>query len=449
MPERLYTIIDVETTGGTTYNSRITEISIFLWDGEQVIDEFTSLINPQMTIPDFITDLTGIDNEMVQTAPSFDEVAQRILEITEGATFVAHNVNFDYGMVSHEFQLLGYAFNRPKLCTVRLARKFLPGHRSYSLGQICSDIGIPIHGRHRARGDAEATTTLFAKIYELSGGELNQLDEKWVQSLPEGLSKELIHRLPETAGVYYFFNEAKQVIYVGSSRNVYKKVVSQIQSTSKKAVALKDQIADIDFEPTGSELIAKLKASSEISRHLPAFNTLSNRKSKWSISSNLDIFGYLNLIKVPVQQVMNPALTFGTQKEADAYLLKLCKKFQLCERLCGLKNTPTCAEKRCMKACQQIEPSQSYNVRVEKALNEHSFAHEHFVILDRTAPGEQCFVMVENHKYVGYGMVTNEYESVSSVEDFRNYLCADEVTLEKIAIIQTFLVSNKPKMIVA
>jgi len=135
----LYTIIDVETTGKT---NRITEISIFKFDGNKIVEEFTSLVNPQDLIPDHITALTGIDNEMVYDAPLFSEIAQEVLNITEGTTFVAHNVNFDYNVINGEFKRLNIDFKRKKLCTIRLSRKLLPGHKSYSLGKLCKDLNI-------------------------------------------------------------------------------------------------------------------------------------------------------------------------------------------------------------------------------------------------------------------------------------------------------------------
>ena len=166
----MYTIIDVETTG---QGNKITEISIFKFDGTQIIDEFTSLVNPEMLIPDYITALTGIDNFMVANAPKFSEIATNILKITQGTIFVAHSVSFDYNVIRNEFKDIGIDFSRRKLCTVKLSRKLIPGHKSYSLGKICSDLNINIHGRHRARGDAEATVVLFQKLLNSENSSLD------------------------------------------------------------------------------------------------------------------------------------------------------------------------------------------------------------------------------------------------------------------------------------
>lgn len=162
--KELYAIIDIETTGQSLSLGKITDIAIYLHNGIEIVDSFSSLINPECYIPQFITDLTGIDNQMVRNAPKFYEVARRIVELTQNAVFVAHNVSFDYKFVQEEFKRLGYDYQRQTMCTVRLGRKFLPGHKSYSLGKICDELGIVIDGRHRAAGDALATVKLFELI---------------------------------------------------------------------------------------------------------------------------------------------------------------------------------------------------------------------------------------------------------------------------------------------
>lgn len=160
----MYAIIDIETTGQSSTTGKITEIAIFVHDGFEITDSFTSLINPECYIPGFITSLTGIDNEMVRTAPKFYEVARKIVEITENMVFVAHNVSFDYKFIQEEFKRLGYDYQRKTMCTVRMGRKFIPGYKSYSLGSICNELGISVNGRHRAAGDALATVKLFEMI---------------------------------------------------------------------------------------------------------------------------------------------------------------------------------------------------------------------------------------------------------------------------------------------
>lgn len=162
----MFSIIDIETTGQSYKNGKITEIAIYQHNGQEVTDSFSTLINPEMDIPFFITELTGINNEMVRTAPKFYQVAKKIIEMTMGRTFVAHNASFDYKFIKEEYARLGYNYHRKTMCTVKLSRKLLPGHPSYSLGKLCADLGIEINGRHRAAGDALATARLFDILVE-------------------------------------------------------------------------------------------------------------------------------------------------------------------------------------------------------------------------------------------------------------------------------------------
>lgn len=160
----MYCIVDVETTGNVKGPARLTEIAIFRHDGNQVVDSFHSLLNPGCPIPPFIRHLTGISDEMVQDAPVFADVARDVLNITEDALFVAHNVSFDFSFIQKELNWLGYDFFRRTLCTVRTSRKLIPGYPSYSLGKLCRSLDIPLNGRHRAQGDAAATVLLFEML---------------------------------------------------------------------------------------------------------------------------------------------------------------------------------------------------------------------------------------------------------------------------------------------
>ena len=205
----MYSVVDIETTGNGYKGQKITEISVFLFDGEKIIDEFTSLVNPEQAIPYFITNLTGITEAMVRTAPKFYEIAKKVAEITKDAIFVAHNVNFDYNIIRDEFKSLGFDFKRKKLCTVRLSRKIIPGLSSYSLGNICSAEGIEIAARHRAKGDAEATVELFSRLLKRDDNfTINSfLNAKSREAtLPPLLDKQVVDKLPERHGVYYFKN---------------------------------------------------------------------------------------------------------------------------------------------------------------------------------------------------------------------------------------------------
>ena len=249
----MYTIIDVETTGQT---NRITEISVFKFDGEKVVAEFTSMVNPEDYIPPYITALTGIDNEMVANAPVFADIAPQLISITEESIFVAHSVNFDYNVIGMEFKRLDIDFRRKKLCTIRLSRKLFPGHRSYSLGKICRELGIEIVDRHRARGDAEATVKLFKKLLaqedasEVFGTFLKRNSRE--STLPAHLPRAVFEDLPNAPGIYYFRNKKAKILYVGKAKDIKKRVLSHFHDKKQKALDLCRDTAHIDFELSGS-----------------------------------------------------------------------------------------------------------------------------------------------------------------------------------------------------
>ena len=157
-------VVDIETTGSWSASDRITEIGAVKIRNHEVIGEWHSLINPQRPIPAKIVQLTGITNDMVRGAPVFAEVADGFMDFMSDAIFVAHNVNFDYGFLSYEFERLERRFRFPKLCTVAGMRRRYPGHKSYSLGKLCDYYEIELEDHHRALCDARATAKLLTLI---------------------------------------------------------------------------------------------------------------------------------------------------------------------------------------------------------------------------------------------------------------------------------------------
>lgn len=165
----MYAIVDIETTGGSAGNEKITEIAIITHDGKKIVDRYSTLLNPEKPIPEFIQRFTGITDYMVQNQPKFYEVAKDILELMEGKIFVAHNVNFDYSFVKYHLETAGYNLQAPKVCTIRTSRKVFPGLKKYGLGYLTRELGIKIEGRHRAGGDALATAQIMQLILQKNG----------------------------------------------------------------------------------------------------------------------------------------------------------------------------------------------------------------------------------------------------------------------------------------
>jgi DNA polymerase-3 subunit epsilon len=410
----MYAIIDIETTGGSARLEKITEIAVYLHDGKQITGEFSTLVNPERNIPYFITNLTGITNEMVEDAPKFYEIAKTIVELTEGRIFVAHNAKFDYSFVREEFRSLGYNFKRNILDTITLSRKLFPGHRSYSLGNICRDLNITINGRHRASGDAMATAILFdrliAKDVEINGSSSKLLKNTRTASLNPKLDPAIIDNIPEEPGIYYFHDEKGNLIYIGKSRNLRQRIITHLSNkTSKRSMEMRDAIADISYEKTGSELIALLRESYEIKANKPLYNRAQRRTGfQWGIFSFTDENGYVNFSFAQLDNHHNPVSVFTSRERAKSKLLALVDSYNLCQRLAGLYDSPGACFHRhvgiCRGACCGIESAKDYNERAEKALQEFMFSHYNFFIIDSGRhETERCAVKIMNGKYIGYG----------------------------------------------
>ncbi|MEA1897745.1 MAG: exonuclease domain-containing protein [Bacteroidota bacterium] len=404
----MYTIIDIETTGGRPQFDKITEIAIYVHDGNKITDKFESLVNPEQTIPYFITGLTGITNEMVEDAPRFYELAKTIIELTEGNVFVAHNASFDYGFIREEFKNLGYTFKRDILDTVKLSRRLIPGLRSYSLGKLCDEVNIQIKDRHRAAGDALATVKLFELLLSLD--QSKKLFQK--QALPDlhpMLKHETIQNLPEEAGVYYFSDENMELLYIGKSKNIHQRVLNHLANrSSRKTIEMRDRIASIDYELTGSDLIACLLESYEIKLNKPVYNRAQRRESSYSgIFADYDKKGYLKF-KIGKNHADHPLASFSSVEKARNHISRLSHDHNLCQKLTGLYETSgPCFQHQigiCAGACIGKETPQSYNIRAEKARKSFEYEHRDFLLFNKgRTKDEKSVVKVENGKYMGYG----------------------------------------------
>ena len=421
----MYAIIDTETTGGNPQRNRITEIAVIIHDGRVVTEVYSTLVNPECSIPYNITQMTGITDEMVAVAPKFYEVARKIVELTENRVFVAHNVNFDYQFIRNEFSRLGYDYKRDKLCTVRLSRKLFPGLPSYSLGNLCKSLDISLKDRHRAKGDAMATAILFGLLIQRnadSGMECLQNSFRLPANLNTVLDPSVFSRLPESSGVYYFHNEKGEIIYIGKSRNIKNRVQSHFSnSSSRKAMEMCHAVASISFEETGSELIALLKESEEIKNHKPYYNRAQKRNSfRFGLYSFVDQNGYVRFHLEKTAGVSDsPLACFDSKSEAGDYLARIIDKYNLCQKLCGMyASHGHCFHYEigsCAGACTGKEPAGTYNRRALKAIADLTLDHDNLLIIDGGREAcEKSAIKIENGKYIGYGYFNADYASADA-----------------------------------
>jgi DNA polymerase-3 subunit epsilon len=444
----MYAIIDIETTGLSPIAEKITEIAIYIHDGQKIIKEYSTLINPERNISANITRITGITNEMVKNAPLFWEVAKDIVELTDGISFVAHNATFDYNFIRNEFKSLGYEFKREKLCTVKLSRKILPGHKSYSLGKLCSDLGIRINGHHRAAGDALATVKLFEHLIKTDSSLGQYSSSKFYN-----IEASIIRDLPEEPGVYYFHDQHGDIIYIGKSKNIRNRVFSHFSNEkSERAIKMVDEIYNISYELTGSELIALLLESNEIKLQKPKYNRRQRRSDNhYGIFSYLDEHGYIcfniNGIKDDI-----PIVSFNSAKEARERLFNLSEKYQLCQKLTGLyESKGACFYyqiKNCKGACIHEEPAIEYNIRAQEMIDDLSYNWNNFFVIDTGRnDDEKSIIKIENGKYMGFGYIHSDYIG-NDIENLSDIIKVYPDNKDVQQIIRTYLKHQNVEMLI-
>ncbi|HCQ14565.1 exonuclease domain-containing protein [Flavobacterium sp.] len=446
----MYAILDIETTGGQFNEEGITEIAIYKFDGHEVVDQFISLVNPEKEIQPFVVKLTGINNAMLRSAPKFYEVAKRIIEITEDCIIVAHNSSFDYRILRTEFTRLGYDFIRPTLCTVELSKKLIPGMESYSLGKLVRALGIPVTDRHRASGDALATVKLF-KLILSKDTEKEILISSIKAEIKSGLSPKLldiVESLPNKTGIYYIHNEKGDLIYIGKSKNIKKRVNQHFTGKTTKCKKIQLEVFTVTYEETGSELIALLKESEEIKINKPIYNR-AQRKSifQWALYDVLDDNGYLNLRLQKADGRKKEITAFTTIQEGKNALFRITEKYNLCQKLNGLYETQNgCFQykiKECNGACLGLESPEIYNERVEEFINEMTFSNNNMIVIDRGRKvDERSAVLIENGIYKGYCFYDLNYQ-ISNIEVMKNILIPMQNNRDTRTIIQGYLRKNR------
>jgi len=404
----MYAIVDIETTGLNARKDRITEIAIYVHDGEKIVEKFESLINPECRIPFHITSLTGISNKMVAEAPHFFEVARRIVELTDGNIFVAHNASFDYNFIRCEFKRLLYDYSQRTLCTKKLSRKLMPGIQSYGLGNLARILNFKNPARHRAAGDALTTVYLFEHLQKIE----NHLENIPLKGLNSNLSLEEIKKLPETPGVYYFHNDNGDIIYIGKSVNIKSRVMSHLSNNDhKREIEMREKIASVTYEQTGSDLVASLLESSEIKKHKPVFNrSLRRSLFQYGLFSYTAHDGYIHICIEQIKGDRLPMTSYSSRKEGVNHLQRLLDEFNLCQKLCGLySSNGGCFDHHmgiCRGACVGAENHSSYNDRVIDAISKYTYRNKNFFIVDDGRFDHECSVVkVENGRYVGFGYV--------------------------------------------
>lgn len=449
----MYAIVDIETTGGFAQGHRITEIAIAVFDGNTVTEWYESLVNPGIHIPLHITALTGITNEMVEDAPSFAEIAPKVLQLLEPCVFVAHNVNFDYSFVRQQLADEGLDWEAKKLCTVRLSRKIFPGFPSYSLSNLCNSLGIEHTVKHRAGGDTWVTVEIFKQLL------LNDRDDVIKKSLkgnagefrlPAHLNREEFDNLPQTTGVYYLLNTKKEILYVGKANNIKKRVGQHFSGkiTQETRQGFLKEIAHINHEECGNELVALLLEEQEIKKHWPKYNRAQKKiKFAWGLFDYVDQKGHIRLGIDYIRRGGKPLMRFGTQAEARHFLLTKTDEYQLCPKLCAIDNSDkeSCnpiITKHCTGNCRNIKEVDNYNSRVQQFIDELDEHKPSYALLGKGRTlSETAVVYVNKGIFKGYGFVEKE-TAWATPDELENYIKPCKATIDAELIVNSYLRRN-------
>lgn len=406
--------------------------------------------------------MTGITNEMVAEAPRFCEVAKEIVEFTEGSVFVAHNARFDYGFVREEFQRLGYTYSRKQLCTVRLSRQVFPDIGKYGLDRLIKYFDIKVKNRHRAMGDVEATVVVFEKILAVqnSSANIDDLVNLGIREskLPHNINLERLHALPEATGIYYFYDQFGDVIYVGKSINIRKRVMQHFAKITNKASKMQQRVHDISFEITGSELAALLLENNEIKAHQPDINRAMRRNAyPYALYAYKGANEYMHLAvhkKNRIQQDEVELLKeFPKIHGAKNKLKQLISAFGLCLNKTELETGPgPCFNyhiKQCLGACKGEEAPVDYNKRVVEAI-EHvrqSLVGSALLVDNGREQGEKALIAIQDGHYYGFGYI-DEGTPLNALSEAFDYVKQYPETPESMKIIESFVNSNKLERVI-
>lgn len=452
----VYAVIDLETTGGMSRRDKITEVAIVLFDGEKIIEQFETLINPERSIPFEITRITGITDDMVAEAPKFYEVAKKIVEMTENAIFVAHNARFDYSFIREEFASLGYTYTRKTLCTVALSRKSFPGLTSYSLGNLIRHFDIQVRNRHRAMDDALATVDVLQRALNLQEGKFRT--QSFIKEglkatqLPQNISPEFIQSLPDAVGVYYFLNAYDTIIYVGKSINIRKRVMQHFGKTDGKSDKFIQKVAQIKYTLTGSDLAAMLLESHEIKILSPEINKAQRTKEfPYFIYQYEDLHGYIRFSweKSNNKNIRNKNILnyYSSRQSARSQLHQITEIFSLCGCLTGLNDTQTACfdfqTGHCSKVIFKDEDYVAYNQRAADATKaiQTTFENDFYIVTNGRTQDEKTVVMISEGQYKGFGYIPSD-KALDPSSDWKNHIQPQLFTPETHQIIRTWLDKN-------
>lgn len=377
-------LIDLETTGANAVTDRITEIAMLRVEGGEIVARWQSLVNPGQGIPPFIQRIIGITDDMVATAPSFAELADRVRGMLEGAVFVAHNARFDYGFICNEYARIEQQFEAPVLCTVKLSRALYPEYHRHGLDALIERHALVCDARHRAMGDAEVLWQFSRLVSDrFPADALERACERAMKlpSRPPGLPVGVLEGLPDSPGVYQFFGDADQLLFVGRSTSLRARVMEYFSANNRsgKDAEIARKVRRLAWQQTAGELSALLHELALVRARRPLHNRIPEGKGA--------AFGLrlvTNRKRAPILQRVelegsDPAAwealhgVFRSRKEADSLLREIAHVYRLCPRRLGLEpggqgGCKAFQTRQCAGVCAGKERIDEHDARLAGAL---------------------------------------------------------------------------------
>ncbi len=372
-----FSVVDVETTGHASRNGHIIEIGMVHVHHRRITDSYHSLVRPPVRLQPFITSLTGITDEDLESAPPFSDIAHAVESFLKDHFFVAHNAAFDYGFLKTEFGRLGRSFYSERFCTVKLSRKLFPGHRQYNLDSMIDRLNISCANRHRALGDAAATAEILIKLLEqpeaekvfLKFAQAQEKKDRWTERLASN-----IQQLPSACGVYFFEDINGLPLYIGKSNNVHSRVLSHLREDDipkkKRLLRYTDRIT---HQLCGSELEALILESRLIKKHQPFYNVQQvHRKGQAFVKITRDDYPKMLMVETHEADGDTYIGPFRSAKFLEYLLDKVQRHLKLCPELMKPKRNKKgfCFFYQldgCSGACGGAIDSESYRQHIEEA----------------------------------------------------------------------------------
>lgn len=418
-PDRMV-ILDCETTGGRAKYHRIIEIGLVVIENGRLVETWQSFINPETIIPSFIQKLTGIKPNMLNNAPKFREIADILHEKLKNRTLVAHNARFDYSFLKSEFNRIGINYSTKPLCSVKLSRNLYPQFKRHGLSEIIKRFKLNIENRHRALDDAQMVYGFFNKTSAIySPEEIEACCKQLLKrtTLPPLLDPEEINKIPNMPGVYYFYAQNGELLYVGKSINLRNRVLSHFSAdyTNSKEFQMCQKTAHVNYETTPSDFGAQIRESHQIKTLSPLYNRrLRKTRKLYQYKTAVDDNGYMRLATEAVSSSAPSEQQFGlfrSPRQASIQLEKLADQYFLCHQLIGLesshKQNRACFRsqlKKCFGACHGAESAEHYNERLITAIERYQIQawpyQSAIMIEEQNIDGQAAFHIIDHWRYI-------------------------------------------------